>query len=262
MPPASRRKRSPVRMPSAERLQNLPPMRGLPSTRFVLDGGLATQLEAMGEDLSGSLWSARLLNDSPETIVRAHAAFLEAGADLIISASYQCCVPLLQEKLEIDASRAEELIAESVVLAMRARDEAGRPEAVVAASIGPYGACLADGSEYTGSYAADVGGDMSDAGSANRGRRTHIVSHALLTDLRSTRCGEQRSPRGTGAGLKSSHALALMCSCVRLCRVVPRPAPSSPSSARHLTLKQPSASRASPRQSYAQANVCVMPSPT
>ena len=165
---ASRRKhRSPARLASAEALANLPPMRGLhghETSHLVLDGGLATQLEAMGEDLSGVLWSARLLLDAPEKIAQAHAAFLDASADIIISASYQCSVPLLVSTLGIEAARAEALIAESVAIAKRARD-AHRPTALVAASIGPYGACLADGSEYTGAYAAGVAkaGGLGDA---------------------------------------------------------------------------------------------------
>lgn len=184
---ASRRKRSPpARMVSAERLNNLSPMRGLVASgrRLVFDGGLATQLEAMGEDLTGDLWSARLLLEAPHTIVQAHSAFLEAGADLIITASYQCSVPLLVSTLAVDESRAEALIADSVTIADRARRATSRPDALVAASVGPYGACLCDGSEYTGTYSADVGGTMRDTDLiAWHRRRFELLAGAACVDV-------------------------------------------------------------------------------
>jgi homocysteine S-methyltransferase len=132
-----------------------PPMPGLGPARgqpLLLDGGLATQCEAMGADLSGGLWSARLLRDEPELLRRAHAAFLAAGCEVCISASYQCSVPSLVERLGIDATEAEALIVSSVRLAREACAADGRHGLLVAGSIGPYGACLADGSEYTGAY--------------------------------------------------------------------------------------------------------------
>lgn len=109
----------------------------------VIDGGLATQLEAQGCDIDNPLWSASVVNNDPQAIVDAHRAFLDAGAQIIISASYQT----------ID----EQLIAAATDLAIRARDEFvaanGRVEKpLVAASIGPYGAVQSDGSEYTGKY--------------------------------------------------------------------------------------------------------------
>ena len=79
----------------------------------MLDGGLATELEAQGHDLSSALWSARLLTDDPASIVAAHLAYFEAGAQVAITASYQA--PL-------------ELIGSSVRLARQARDHHGRPE--------------------------------------------------------------------------------------------------------------------------------------
>lgn len=124
----------------------------------VLDGGLATQLEAAGADLSGLLWSARLLHEDPAMIRAAHAAYIEAGADLCISASYQCHVGTLTRALNIDAAAAECLIVRSVELAREACDAARNPHGtrcsppLVAASIGPFGACENDGSEYTGAY--------------------------------------------------------------------------------------------------------------
>jgi homocysteine S-methyltransferase len=135
--------------------------------RLVVDGGLATQLEALGANLSGDLWSARLLQENPVLIQRAHADFLAAGADVCITASYQTSLPLLHKILGLDERAATQLIASSVAIAHEACKEAmarrgadeKRPPPLVAGSIGPYGACLADGSEYTGAYAATMSVD-------------------------------------------------------------------------------------------------------
>lgn len=111
----------------------------------VLDGGLSTALEARGHDLSGSLWSARLLREDPAGVVAAHRGFVEAGAQVLITASYQAshigyaAAGLTPEQCDAD-------LEASVRLAREAAD--GR--ALVAASVGPYGAALANGSEYTG----------------------------------------------------------------------------------------------------------------
>jgi homocysteine S-methyltransferase len=115
----------------------------------VLDGGLATELEAQGADLSDALWSARVLADDPSRVVAAHAAFVAAGADVAITSSYQASFAGFA-RAGIDHDRAAELLRRSVVLAR----EAGA--ALVAASVGPYGATLADGSEYTGRYGLTV----------------------------------------------------------------------------------------------------------
>ena len=110
---------------------------------IAIDGGLATQLEAQGCDINNPMWSASIIVENPQAIVDAHRAFLDAGAEIIISASYQTVDP--------------ELVAGAVNLAVQARDEFVRdnPDAIaplVAGSIGPYGAVLSDGSEYTGDY--------------------------------------------------------------------------------------------------------------
>ncbi len=125
----------------------------------IVDGGLATELEARGYDLRDSLWSARLLADEPETIVEVHMDYLRAGADVIISASYQATIAGFVAR-GLDRQRAAELLQLAVALARQARDafwaEAanrnGRLRPLVAASVGPYGAFLADGSEYRGNY--------------------------------------------------------------------------------------------------------------
>ncbi|WP_017537898.1 homocysteine S-methyltransferase [Nocardiopsis halophila] len=119
----------------------------------VLDGGLATRLEEYGCDLSGELWSARLLADAPELVRRAHRDYFEAGADVAVSASYQAGFAAFARQ-GIGRDEAAGLMLRSVRLAAQARDEAGA--GLVAAGIGPYGAALADGSEYTGDYGLDA----------------------------------------------------------------------------------------------------------
>ncbi|WP_188991655.1 homocysteine S-methyltransferase [Saccharopolyspora thermophila] len=117
----------------------------------ILDGGLATQLEAQGNDLSDALWSARLLADAPEEIVAAHAAFYRAGAEIATTASYQASFAGFAER-GLSRADAAKLMRRSVELARLAGDvEPGRHR-WVAASVGPYGAVLADGSEYRGRY--------------------------------------------------------------------------------------------------------------
>ena len=117
----------------------------------VLDGGLATELEAAGHDLSSALWSARLLRDDPAAVVAAHAAYAAAGAQVATTASYQASAPGFAAA-GTDAAGTEALLRRSVALARE-----GAPEAWVAGSVGPYGAVLADGSEYTGGYADGIG---------------------------------------------------------------------------------------------------------
>jgi homocysteine S-methyltransferase len=130
----------------------------------ILDGGLATLLEARGHNLSDHLWSARLLRDNPDAIRSAHLDYLEAGADCIISASYQATLPGFM-RLDLARAEAAELLQRAVTLAQEARDHfwerhegaTHRLRPLVAASVGPYGAYLADGSEYSGDYGLDEG---------------------------------------------------------------------------------------------------------
>jgi homocysteine S-methyltransferase len=123
---------------------------------IALDGGLATELEAQGCDLSGSLWSARLLAEQPEQIYAAHRAFFAAGAQVAITASYQASFAGFAAA-GIGHDRAVELMRRSVELARRAAvDEPGDGPRWVAASVGPYGATLGDGSEYRGDYGLTV----------------------------------------------------------------------------------------------------------
>lgn len=123
-----------------------------------LDGGLATTLARRGHDLSGALWSARLLIDDPEAIRDAHRAFLDAGADVVTTASYQLAARSLA-LAGLDPGDADVLLARSVALAREAvgsqRNGAGLP-GLVAASLGPYGAVLGGGAEYRGAYGLEV----------------------------------------------------------------------------------------------------------
>jgi homocysteine S-methyltransferase len=119
----------------------------------VLDGGLATELERAGMDLRDDLWSARALLEKPEEILRVHRSYFEAGADVAISASYQASFEGF-EAHGISRSEGLRLLQLSVSLARDAARDF--PGALVAASVGPYGAVLADGSEYRGRYALTV----------------------------------------------------------------------------------------------------------
>jgi S-methylmethionine-dependent homocysteine/selenocysteine methylase len=118
----------------------------LASGTVILDGGLSTELEAQGHDIRSALWSARLLRDDPAAIVAAHASFSAAGAQVATTASYQATLEGFVAA-GVSRRRAEALIGRSVLLARE-----GQGEGWVAGSVGPYGARLADGSEYTGAY--------------------------------------------------------------------------------------------------------------
>ncbi|HZN82343.1 MAG TPA: homocysteine S-methyltransferase [Mycobacterium sp.] len=123
-------------------------------TVLLTDGGLATELEARGHDLSDDLWSARLLVDTPEEIVAVHCAFFRAGASIATTASYQASFDGFAQR-GISRDEAAGLLRRSVELAKAARDEVGG-ERWVAASVGPYGAALANGEEYVGRYGLSV----------------------------------------------------------------------------------------------------------
>jgi len=127
----------------------------------VLDGALATELERHGANIADPLWSAKCLLEAPELIYRVHQDYLRAGADVIITASYQASVPGFGAR-GLSQGEAEALLRSSVELALRARDDfwsvpahrENRLKPLVAVSIGPFGACLHDGSEYHGRYVA------------------------------------------------------------------------------------------------------------
>ena len=132
--------------------------------RIVLDGGLATALEARGHDLNDDLWSTKVLLEDPDAIRDVHLDFLRAGADCITTATYQASFRGFSARGLSDED-AVQLLVRSIDLAVEARDSfwadpenRDRPlRPLVAASVGPYGAFLADGSEYTGDYGIDAG---------------------------------------------------------------------------------------------------------
>lgn len=125
----------------------------------VLDGALATELERRGADLRDPLWSAKILLEAPELIREVHLDYFRAGADCAITASYQATLAGFAGR-GLSQDQALDLIQQSVRLAVEARDEfwvdsvnrSGRSRPFVAGSVGPYGAFLADGSEYRGDY--------------------------------------------------------------------------------------------------------------
>lgn len=118
--------------------------------KLVLDGAFGTELERLGVDIKHPLWSSKALLDSPELVKQVHASYLEAGADIIESSSYQATVAGFV-KQGYSVEEATHLFKLSLRLAKEVRDTI-KPEALVAASLGPYGAFLANGSEYTGAY--------------------------------------------------------------------------------------------------------------
>ncbi|XP_038673684.1 homocysteine S-methyltransferase YbgG isoform X1 [Scyliorhinus canicula] len=126
----------------------------------ILDGALATELEAAGMDLKeDALWSARILQTNPQAIKNVHASYLCSGADVITTATYQATVVGFVKHLCLQSEEAVLLIKSGVQLAKEAVDEflsesksSDREKPLVAGSIGPYGASLHDGSEYSGNY--------------------------------------------------------------------------------------------------------------
>lgn len=123
---------------------------------LLLDGAMATELEARGCNLADSLWSAKVLVENPQLIREVHLDYYRAGAQCAITASYQA-TPAGFAARGLDEAQSKALIGKSVELARKAREAylAENPQAgtlLVAGSVGPYGAYLADGSEYRGDY--------------------------------------------------------------------------------------------------------------
>ena len=128
----------------------------------ILDGALATELERRGADLNDPLWSAKLLIERPELIRQVHLDYFLAGADVATTSSYQATFEAFAKR-GFDHAASAQLMRDSVRLAVEARvafwaepaHRAGRKQPVIAASVGPYGAMLSDGSEYRGDYGLD-----------------------------------------------------------------------------------------------------------
>lgn len=166
----------------------------------VLDGALATYLETLGADISGALWSADILLQNPSLIRQTHLDYYRAGAQVAITASYQASLAGLSKHLNLDEEQGQQVVKKSVELAQKARDEwveehvSGlseveklgiifdgssvpqyrqelREKLWVAGSVGPYGAFLADGSEYRGDYHVE----KEDMKAFHRGRIQALV---------------------------------------------------------------------------------------
>ena len=123
---------------------------------LVIDGAMATELEKRGVETNNALWSAMALIHDPDAVIAVHKSYFEAGANVAITDSYQANLPAF-EAAGLSVTESRRLISESVRLAQRARDEYRKEEGLkrpllIAGSVGPYGAYLADGSEYTGNY--------------------------------------------------------------------------------------------------------------
>lgn len=126
---------------------------------LILDGAMATELERKGLDLNDALWSAKVLAERPEIIEQVHYEYFKAGADCAMTASYQATIDGFVKK-GYSLGQAEKFIIDSVTIAAKARDRfwqgpenrKGRPYPLIVAAVGPYGAYLADGSEYRGDY--------------------------------------------------------------------------------------------------------------
>jgi homocysteine S-methyltransferase len=120
---------------------------------WIIDGGLATGLEEAGHALDRTLWSAGTFLANPQAVEDLHRAYLDAGAEILISASYQMSFAGLG-RAGLDRDAAARAMRDTVRVARRAAERAGA-FAIVAASVGPYGATLADGSEYHGQHGLD-----------------------------------------------------------------------------------------------------------
>ena len=123
---------------------------------MIIDGALASELQRRGCDLNDSLWSAKVLIEQPELIQQVHYDYFVAGADCAITASYQA-TPMGFAPKGIELEESIKLIKTSVKLAQQAKmqylnDIKEDKALLIAGSVGPYGAYLANGSEYTGDY--------------------------------------------------------------------------------------------------------------
>lgn len=153
-------------------------------TAVILDGAFSTELERKGFDLNDPLWSAKVLLENPEAIYAVHYDYFVAGADCVITASYQATYEGFMRR-GLSEEEAEKLIALSVTLAKEARNtfwkaetrKKNRPKPLVAASVGPYGAYLADGSEYRGDY------DLSETELVNFHRKRFATLVAAGPDI-------------------------------------------------------------------------------
>jgi len=130
---------------------------------LIIDGAFGTELERKGYDINDSLWSAKFLMEKPEAIAEVHLDYLNAGSDCITTASYQASFEGFMKR-GMSEEEAKALIQSSITIAQNVRDtfweneqnHLKREKPLVAASVGPYGAYLADGSEFRGNYGLSV----------------------------------------------------------------------------------------------------------
>ncbi len=118
----------------------------------VIDGGLASELEYLGANINGPLWSAHVLEDAPDLVAAAHRAYIEAGAECIATCSYQVS-RMGYAEIGLPLERADAALLKSVALARSVAAEFPGRRVLIAGSLGPYGAALHNGAEYHGSYA-------------------------------------------------------------------------------------------------------------
>ncbi len=151
---------------------------------MIIDGSMSTALEHMGADLNNKLWTASILANQPELVKQVHLNYFRAGADCGITCSYQATIPGFMAQGYTE-EEAEELIRRSVELFLKARDEwwqeegkdTGRPYPLCLGAVGPYGAYLADGSEYRGNYG------LSDGELYDFHRRRMEILHKAGSDI-------------------------------------------------------------------------------
>lgn len=132
------------------------PLDSLLSGVRVLDGGMASELEYLGANINGPLWSAHVLEEAPEKIIAVHRAYIEAGAEIIETASYQVS-RMGYAEVGLDPARADAALLRSVGLAREAAAFHPDRRVLIAASLGPYGAALHNGAEYHGNYTCNFG---------------------------------------------------------------------------------------------------------
>jgi homocysteine S-methyltransferase len=176
----------------------------------VLDGGFASELEYLGAKIDGPLWSAHVLEDAPEKVVAVHRAYLEAGADCILTASYQVS-RMGYAEYGLPEARADQALLKAAELAQQAvkewRIETGAEatgaerRVVVASSLGPFGAALHNGSEYHGNYGRSfaeivafhrsrievLGATMKDAAAVKDGSVPDLLAFETLPSLEEAR---------------------------------------------------------------------------
>lgn len=130
---------------------------------LIIDGAFGTELERKGYDINDTLWSAKFLMEKPEAIGEVHKDYLEAGSDCVTTASYQASFEGFMKR-GLSEQEAKSLIQSSIKIAQNIRDtfwedeknRLERQKPLVAASVGPYGAYLADGSEFKGNYGLSI----------------------------------------------------------------------------------------------------------